>query len=292
MAAGGLSGPRPGRRRAGDPGRGRRERGDGRRVPRDARAGAVDIVQPSPTKVGGLGETQEIAALAAAAHVAIVPHSFYFGPGLAAALHLAAATPGVPWVEWPMGELATPLLEAPIRPVGGWLAPLARPRARRAPESAKRSGVIPSAPRECPCSRPCNPVRRRRPRRGRRRRPPKEAVDVDASDARVPRAPPRPRRARRPRRHRAALGRGPGRRPPVGPDDRPHRQARGGDDPGPRHDPGLPGEPAGEHQGPDRERRPRDPADDHRGRGGDQPVRAGARRRRGARTSGGTRRTS
>jgi L-alanine-DL-glutamate epimerase-like enolase superfamily enzyme len=90
-------------------------------------AAAVDIAQPSPTKVGGLGEMKEIAALAAAQRIALVPHSYYFGPGLAAALHLAASTPGVPWVEWPMGELVTPLLETPIRPVGGWLAPSSAP---------------------------------------------------------------------------------------------------------------------------------------------------------------------
>jgi L-alanine-DL-glutamate epimerase-like enolase superfamily enzyme len=90
-------------------------------------AGAVDIVQPSPTKVGGLGEAQAIAALAAAHQVPLVPHSFYFGPGLAAALHLAAATPGVPWVEWPQGELVTPLLAEPIRPAAGWLAPSSAP---------------------------------------------------------------------------------------------------------------------------------------------------------------------
>jgi L-alanine-DL-glutamate epimerase-like enolase superfamily enzyme len=90
-------------------------------------AHAVDIVQPSPTKVGGLGELRTIAVLAASHRVALVPHSFYFGPGLAAALHLAASTPGVPWVEWPMGELVTPILETPIQPVGGWLAPASAP---------------------------------------------------------------------------------------------------------------------------------------------------------------------
>jgi L-alanine-DL-glutamate epimerase-like enolase superfamily enzyme len=87
------------------------------------RAQAVDILQPSPTKVGGLGEARKIATLAAAWNVPVVPHSFYFGPGLAAALHFAASTPGIPWVEWPMGELVTPLLDVPIRPEAGWLAP-------------------------------------------------------------------------------------------------------------------------------------------------------------------------
>jgi L-alanine-DL-glutamate epimerase-like enolase superfamily enzyme len=87
------------------------------------RAGAVDILQPSPTKVGGLGEAKKIATLAAAWNVPVVPHSFYFGPGLAAALHLAASTPGTLWVEWPMGTLTTPLLATPIEPEAGWLAP-------------------------------------------------------------------------------------------------------------------------------------------------------------------------
>jgi D-galactarolactone cycloisomerase len=91
------------------------------------RTKAVDIVQPSPPKVGGLGEAKKIVTLAAAWNVLVVPHSFYFGPGLAAALHLAASTPGMAWVEWPMGDLAIPLLEAPIHPEAGWLAPPAVP---------------------------------------------------------------------------------------------------------------------------------------------------------------------
>lgn len=82
-------------------------------------AGAADIVQPSVTKVGGLSEMKKVAALAAAAGATLVPHSFYFGPGLAATLHLAASTPGVPWVEMPPGDLAAPLLAEPIRARSG-----------------------------------------------------------------------------------------------------------------------------------------------------------------------------
>ena len=96
----------------------------------------ADILQPSPTKVGGLGEAKKIATLAAAWNVPVVPHSFYFGPGLAAALHLAASTPGMAWVEWPMGELATPLLEVPIRPEAGWLVPPAGPGLGGRPNAA------------------------------------------------------------------------------------------------------------------------------------------------------------
>ncbi len=80
---------------------------------------AVDILQPSVTKVGGLGEAKKIATLAAAFGLTLVPHSFYFGPGLLATLHLAASTPGVPWVEFPAGELETSLLAEPIRVVDG-----------------------------------------------------------------------------------------------------------------------------------------------------------------------------
>jgi L-alanine-DL-glutamate epimerase-like enolase superfamily enzyme len=82
-------------------------------------AGAADIVQPSITKVGGVSEMKKIATLAASANVTFVPHSFYFGPGLAATLHVAASTPGVPYVETPPGQLSAPLLAVPIRRLGG-----------------------------------------------------------------------------------------------------------------------------------------------------------------------------
>jgi L-alanine-DL-glutamate epimerase-like enolase superfamily enzyme len=90
-------------------------------------AGAADVVQPSVTKVGGITEMKKIATLAAAANVTFVPHSFYFGPGLAATLHVAASTPGVPYVEMPPGQLAAPLLTEPIRPAGGAVAVSDRP---------------------------------------------------------------------------------------------------------------------------------------------------------------------
>ena len=90
-------------------------------------AGAADVVQPSVTKVGGIAEMQKIAALAAASGVTFVPHSFYFGPGLAATLHVVAATPGVPYVEMPPGRLAAPLLAEPIRCDGGAVSVPDRP---------------------------------------------------------------------------------------------------------------------------------------------------------------------
>ena len=89
--------------------------------------GAADIVQPSVTKVGGLLEMKKIAVLAAAANVTLVPHSFYYGPGLAASLHFAAATLGVPYVEFPGTQLAAPLMAEPIRFAGGVVSVPDRP---------------------------------------------------------------------------------------------------------------------------------------------------------------------
>src|SRR5262249_48452096 len=62
---------------------------------------------------------KKIAILAAAANVTLVPHAFYYGPGLAASLHLAAATPGIPCVEFPGTPLVASLTAEPFRCDGG-----------------------------------------------------------------------------------------------------------------------------------------------------------------------------
>jgi len=54
----------------------------------DARA--VQIAQPSVTKVGGITEFRRVAQLAARHGVRLAPHSPYFGPGALATLHLLA----------------------------------------------------------------------------------------------------------------------------------------------------------------------------------------------------------
>lgn len=63
-------------------------------------AGAVDWAQPSVTKVGGISEFLSVAAASASAGVGLMPHSPYFGPGLFASLHLAAALPAVAQLEY------------------------------------------------------------------------------------------------------------------------------------------------------------------------------------------------
>lgn len=83
------------------------------------RAGAVDILQASVIKFGGIEAVRQAVALARAHGVDYVPHCFYFGPGYLASLHLAAAlAPGVPF-ELFFGRLeASPYHDA-VRPRGG-----------------------------------------------------------------------------------------------------------------------------------------------------------------------------
>jgi D-galactarolactone cycloisomerase len=54
-------------------------------------AGAVDVAQPSVIKIGGPSAMIEIAVLARAFGVRLVPHNAYFGPGYLASLHVNAA---------------------------------------------------------------------------------------------------------------------------------------------------------------------------------------------------------
>ena len=62
--------------------------------------GALDIVQPDLTKVGGLSEGRRIAWMAYDHHLLLVPHGWNTAVGLAADLHLAAAMPVARWVEY------------------------------------------------------------------------------------------------------------------------------------------------------------------------------------------------
>lgn len=62
-------------------------------------AGAVDVAQPSVTKIGGVTELRKVVALGEALGVRVVPHCAYFGPGFLASLHCAAAMPERPMLE-------------------------------------------------------------------------------------------------------------------------------------------------------------------------------------------------
>jgi L-alanine-DL-glutamate epimerase-like enolase superfamily enzyme len=62
-------------------------------------AGAIDIAQPSVTKLGGIGETMRVVALCQAHGIEVVPHCPYFGPGFIATLHIAASLAKTPLIE-------------------------------------------------------------------------------------------------------------------------------------------------------------------------------------------------
>ncbi|WP_328526026.1 mandelate racemase/muconate lactonizing enzyme family protein [Kribbella sp. NBC_00359] len=68
-------------------------------------AEAVDFVQPSPAKMGGITELRKVFTAAAIGNVTVMPHSFYDGPGLLAAIHataaLGTADSMIEWRYWP-----------------------------------------------------------------------------------------------------------------------------------------------------------------------------------------------
>lgn len=63
-------------------------------------ADAVNYLQPSVTKVGGITEFLKIIALAEAQGLTIMPHAPYFGPGLLASLHLLSLLPDESLAEY------------------------------------------------------------------------------------------------------------------------------------------------------------------------------------------------
>ena len=78
---------------------------------------------------------RKVAAVVTAANVTLVPHAFYYGAGLAATVHFAIATPGVPYVEFPSIALEAPLSE-PVQFADGWLTVGDRPGLGADPDPA------------------------------------------------------------------------------------------------------------------------------------------------------------
>jgi D-galactarolactone cycloisomerase len=63
--------------------------------------GCYDILQPDAVISEGIFQLWKVAALADAAHLQLVPHTWTNGIGLLANLHLAAAIPNCDWLEFP-----------------------------------------------------------------------------------------------------------------------------------------------------------------------------------------------
>jgi L-alanine-DL-glutamate epimerase-like enolase superfamily enzyme len=69
-------------------------------------AGAVDVVQPSVAKLGGISGVWKTLQFAAQHNVKGVPHSPFLGPALLATIHMVAALPGEVWCEHRFCDLA------------------------------------------------------------------------------------------------------------------------------------------------------------------------------------------
>lgn len=83
-------------------------------------AGAVDFIQPSPAKMGGITELRKVFALANAHNTTVMVHAFYDGPGLIAGVHASAALGGAnAVVEWRFFDLEAQLYGDAIVPKAG-----------------------------------------------------------------------------------------------------------------------------------------------------------------------------
>jgi L-alanine-DL-glutamate epimerase-like enolase superfamily enzyme len=92
------------------------------------RCGAVDLIQPSPAKMGGVSGLSAVFALAAEHAVAVVPHTYYDGPGLLAAIQATAALGTVEsMIEWRHFDLQARIYGDALRPEGGRIAVPAGP---------------------------------------------------------------------------------------------------------------------------------------------------------------------
>jgi len=94
--------------------------------------GKVRIVQPDIGRVGGLTEARRVCQLAAERGLQVVPHLWKTGVSVAAAVHLAAATPHCPYIEYMPADLTASGLRRDVaddgvRLVGGKVSLPTRP---------------------------------------------------------------------------------------------------------------------------------------------------------------------
>ena len=83
-------------------------------------ADAVDFVQPSVAKMGGITELVKVFLTAAVRNVTVMPHIFYDGPGLLAAIHVTAALGTADsMIEWRYFDLEATLYTGVLCPQRG-----------------------------------------------------------------------------------------------------------------------------------------------------------------------------
>lgn len=94
--------------------------------------GGIDVVQPSTVRSGGIAEITKIAEMAYRKGLLCIPHSWNAMIGVAAAVHLAAVLPNMPYIEYPIAiphsPLITDLLVPELKPdANGWIEVPRRP---------------------------------------------------------------------------------------------------------------------------------------------------------------------
>jgi len=83
---------------------------------------AVDVVQPDVIMTGGISTCRKIFALAEAWNLGIATHSFFFGPGVPAAVHLSLSNVRSEWVEINAVPLEAFFIDPAYRPVKGYVS--------------------------------------------------------------------------------------------------------------------------------------------------------------------------
>jgi L-rhamnonate dehydratase len=84
----------------------------------------VDVIQPDMSRCGGLTEAKKIAAMAADNNILCVPHAFKTGILVAASIHLIAAIPNAPVLEFSVTEspIRKGLLSTPFEMKDGYVS--------------------------------------------------------------------------------------------------------------------------------------------------------------------------
>ncbi|MEO6810409.1 MAG: mandelate racemase/muconate lactonizing enzyme family protein [Isosphaeraceae bacterium] len=84
---------------------------------------AVDFIQPSPAKMGGITELCKVFPLAAVRNIPVMTHSFYDGPGLLAAIHATAALGTADsMIELRWFDLEASIYGDALTPEKGWIS--------------------------------------------------------------------------------------------------------------------------------------------------------------------------
>ncbi|MBT4587902.1 MAG: mandelate racemase/muconate lactonizing enzyme family protein [Rhodospirillaceae bacterium] len=82
---------------------------------------AVDLIQPDVIKTGGISVARKVLTMAEAFNLEACTHSFYYGPGMAATLHVALNSPLTEMIEVNPHDLSGWFMKPALRPVDGYL---------------------------------------------------------------------------------------------------------------------------------------------------------------------------